>query len=61
MNSYRLYMMDRGHIRAAKDLMAASDEEAIALAEDLRDGEPAELWRGSSRVTAFDISQERFA
>ena len=61
MNSYRLYMMDRGHIRAAKDLTAPSDEEAVVLAEDLREGKPAELWDRARRIAIFETAHEHSA
>lgn len=61
MTSYRLYMIRSGHIRAAHDLEAASDDEARNQAEDLREGQPAELWQRDRLVTVFAASLERSA
>lgn len=60
MNGYKLYMMERGHIRAAHDLTASSDEEAIRLADELRQGDPAELWRRDKMIAVFNPASERF-
>ena len=57
MEGYRLFLMFDGHIRAAKEFEATSDREAIARAEDLRAGQPAELWSGPRVVRRFDARQ----
>jgi hypothetical protein len=42
---YRVYFIDfRGHFRAVRKLEASSDNQAIAEAEALRNGEVVELW-----------------
>jgi len=53
---YRTYVLDqRGHVVVAIDLECADDEEAIARAKRLGDGE-VELWR---RVPLFESRQSR--
>lgn len=46
MSYYRLYFMDRfsGHIDHFREFEAETDEAAVALAEQWRNGRPMELW-----------------
>jgi hypothetical protein len=52
MPGYRLYFFDdRGHIQRAIELDLKADDEALAQAEQYRDGRDLELWSGT-RVVA---------
>jgi hypothetical protein len=46
MQYYRLYFMDRfsGHIDHFREFEAGTDDVAITLAEEWRNGRPMELW-----------------
>lgn len=59
MQGYRLYLMRDGHIRSAREFLAESDVEAVARAEEMRRGEPAELWRRSHLICALGTRAER--
>ncbi|QPQ54675.1 hypothetical protein IC614_10120 [Allosphingosinicella flava] len=55
MATYRLYLLGDRHreIRSYKEFNAASDAQAIAIAEDLRGMETVELWSSGRRVKRF--------
>jgi hypothetical protein len=55
MATYRLYMLGDRHreIRSYKEFDAASDAEAIALADDLRGMDMGDLWSGGRRIKRF--------
>jgi hypothetical protein len=52
---YRLYSLDGvGHLNFAEEIMADSDEEAIATARELRpDAMQCEIWEGRRLVTSL--------
>jgi hypothetical protein len=51
---YRLYFLDEaGRIQQGVDLECATDEEAIEVAEQHRDGHDLELWSGARVVHKF--------
>ena len=54
MPEYRLYHFKGDHIRRADSLTAADDGQAITKAEQLVDGQLAELWRGGRKVRTFN-------
>lgn len=54
MTEYRLYLHDdKGHIRAARELVCADDEEAVNTAKDLLQDTPGELWERGRCVRSF--------
>jgi hypothetical protein len=54
MEGYRLYFLDdHGHIRHAKDLSCSSDQAAIEMVEQHRDGSDMELWQRDRLVKAI--------
>ena len=54
MDGYRLYFLDgNGHIRHVVELECDSDETAIALVEQHRDGRDMELWQRGRFVGKF--------
>lgn len=55
MQDYRLYMIRGGHIQGVRELQAADDASAIALADAARGDQPAELWLRARRVHAFEV------
>ena len=61
MATYRLYLLGERHreIRSYKEFDAASDLEAIAIAEDLRGMETVELWSSGRRVKRFAAPYQR--
>ena len=56
MGGYRLYFMDRfsGHIDHRRDFVADSDAQAIEIANDWIDGNPAELWLGGTKLKRWE-------
>ena len=55
MASYRLYFFDEaGHIQAAKELEAPSDEAALERCEGLIQGQRVELWNRARLVISID-------
>lgn len=52
---YRVYMMDgQNHIRSAQDIECASDEDALAVAAQLAQGKPVEVWSEARMVRRLD-------
>jgi hypothetical protein len=49
---YRLYFMDRfsGHIDHFREFEAEGDEAALALAEDMQNDVPMELWNRERKL-----------
>ena len=58
MQGYRLFLMQDGHVRSAREFEAADDDAAIARAEELRFGQPAELWSRARLVTKFQANED---
>lgn len=57
MSMYRLYFLDiHGHFVKARDLEAASDQEALRCADDESNGGDWELWTGKRRVTQAQLT-----
>jgi hypothetical protein len=56
MGQYRLYFMDSIDrlIARSHEFEAVDDESAIRMAEELREGRPVELWRGSHRLKSWE-------
>ena len=56
MGGYRLYFMDRfsGHIDHRRDFVADSDAAAVKIAHGWFDGNPMELWRGSTKLKRWE-------
>ena len=51
---YRLYFFDdRGHIRHALEFECASDDEALEVVEQHRDGRDMELWHRARFIRKF--------
>jgi hypothetical protein len=58
MSSYRLYFVnDQGHIARAQAFEAASDEAALAFAEEIAFGERAELWDRGRMVAQLEAER----
>lgn len=53
---YRLYFMDRfsGHIDHFREFEAEGDEAALALAEDMQDDAPMELWNRERKLKRWE-------
>jgi len=53
---YRLYFMDRfsGHIDHVREFEADDDVDALAVAEDWREGRPMELWYLNRKLKHWD-------
>lgn len=58
MESYRLFLIFDGHIGSAREFEADDDRAAVALAEELRAGRPAELWSRARLVRTFEVRQD---
>ena len=60
MAQYRLRFMDglSGHVAVVRDFEAASDEEALAEAENRRGSVAMELWCGDRKVRRWAPSGE---
>lgn len=58
MFTYRLFHFEDGHIRSADAFEAENDAVALARAEKLRRGRPAELWSYSRVVRKFPARQD---
>lgn len=56
MRYYRLYFMDRfsGHIDHFREFEAGTDDDAIVLAEQWRNGSPMELWNRHRKLRRWD-------
>ena len=54
MPDYRLYHFKGSHIGRVDNVSAPNDQEAIRKAEQLVDGQVAELWRGGRKVETFN-------
>jgi hypothetical protein len=54
-NSYRIcFLAPDGHVGGAKLIFHSTDEEAVAVAEQLVDDRVVELWDHTRRVKRFD-------
>lgn len=53
---YRLYFIDRGsgHIETSREFLADDDAAATALALELRNGQPMELWSRDRKVKRWE-------
>jgi hypothetical protein len=53
---YRLYFMDRysGHIDHFREFEAETDDAALGLAEQWRNGTPMELWNRHRKLKRWD-------
>lgn len=53
---YRLYFMDRfsGHIDHFREFEAATDDRAVEIAEQWRNGTPMELWNRHRKLRRWD-------
>ena len=56
LGGYRLYFMDRftGHIEHRREFLAASNDEAFAIAQSWSTGQPMELWLGSHKLKRWE-------
>jgi hypothetical protein len=60
MHDYKLYFLDRtGHIAHAVDFRCDSDADALALAEQHRDGRDLELWQQARLVRQLPARAEQ--
>ena len=53
---YRLYFMDRfsGHIEHFREFEAETDDRAVVIAEQWRNGTPMELWNRHRKLKRWD-------
>jgi len=57
MQGYRLYFMNRknGHIDTVETIHAASDADAVELAQRFLGDKPLELWGDGRKVRRFEV------
>lgn len=52
---YRIYFVSEdGHIRGAREADMPSDDDAIAFAHSVADGQRVEIWSGTRLVSRID-------
>ncbi|HEY1604209.1 MAG TPA: hypothetical protein VGF77_01265 [Allosphingosinicella sp.] len=54
MTEYRLYLVKDGHSGQPRTISSPDDAVAIMWADDLREGQAAELWCGERLVRTFE-------